>query len=173
MEPGHLSGKTAIVIHAISRGLTWISACASIIMTLAIVINIVGRFIFREPLPGTIELVEMLTPVLIFFALAYTEHLRRHIHVELIVSRLPRRAQAILASVMYFFSGIFFLVMAWQGGILIIESMTPLVQASHILSIPEAPFLFAVAFGSLLFGIELLIHVVQPLPPETDKEEIT
>ena len=115
----------------------------------------------------------MLTAALIFFALAYTEHLRRHIHVDLLVSRLPRRAQAILASVMYFFSGVFFIVMAWQGGILIIDSVTPLVLASHVLSIPEAPFLFAVALGSLLLGIELLIHVFQPLPPETDEKEVT
>ena len=98
-------------------------------------------------MPGTIEIVEMLTAAMIFFALAYTEHIRRHIHVELMVSRFPRRAQAILASMMYFFSAVFFIVMAWQGFILMLESVIPLVQESHILSIPEAPFLFAVAFG--------------------------
>jgi TRAP-type C4-dicarboxylate transport system permease small subunit len=160
------------MIHAISRGLAWISACAAIIMMLVIVVNVVGRFLLRKPLPGTIEIVEMLTSALIFFALAYTEHLRRHIHVELIVDRFPRRVRAVLASVMYFISGVFFLVMAWQGGLLIIESVTPLVTASHVLSIPEAPFLFAVAFGSLLLGIELLMHVLRPLPPESDEKEV-
>ena len=172
MKLAKLSYKTANVIHAISRGLVWIAAGASIIMMLTIVSNVVGRFVFRMPLPGTNEIVEMLTAALIFFTLAYTEHKRRHIHVELIVSKLPRRAQAILASIMYFFGAIFFIVMSWQGGILVFKSMTPLVQASHILSIPEAPFLLAVAFGSLLFGIELLMHVFQPLPPETDREEL-
>jgi TRAP-type C4-dicarboxylate transport system permease small subunit len=161
------------MVHAVSRGLSWVAAGASIIMMLLIVINVVGRFILRKPLPGTIEIVEMLTAALIFSSLAYTEHLRRHIHVDLLVSRLPRRAQAVLASVMYFFSGVFFIVMAWQGGILIYDSVTPLVQASHVLSIPEAPFLFVVALGSLLLGIELLIHVFQPLPPEKDEKEVT
>ena len=164
--------KTANVAHAISRVLAWIAAGASIVMMLTIVINVVGRFVFRAPLQGTIEIVEMLTAAMIFFALAYTEQRRRHIHVDLIVSRFPRRAQAILASIMYFFGAVFFIVMGWQGFVLMIESVTPLVQESHILSIPEAPFIFAVAFGSLLLGIELLIHVFHPLPPETDEKEV-
>ena len=167
------AGKTENIIHGTSRVLAWIAAGFSILMMLTIVINVVGRFVFRKPLPGTIEIVEMLTSALIFFALAYTEQKRRHIHVELIVSRFPRRAQAILASIMYFFGAVFFIVMGWQGCILMLKSLTPLVQASHILSIPEAPFIFAVAFGSLLLGIELLIHVFQPLPPEMDKGEVS
>lgn len=171
MKLGKLSAKTANILHGISRVLAWIAAGFSILMMLTIVTNVVGRFVFRMPLPGTIEIVEMLTAALIFFTLAFAENQRRHIQVELIVSRFPRRAQAILASIMCFLGAVFFIVMGWQGCILMFESMTPLVQASHILSIPEAPFIFAVAFGSLLFGIELLIHVFQPLPPEMDKGE--
>ncbi|MFC1869208.1 TRAP transporter small permease [Thermodesulfobacteriota bacterium] len=173
MKPGKLSDKTANIIHGISRVLAWIAAGFAILMMLTIVTNVVGRFVFRTPLPGTIEIVEMLTAAVIFFTLALAEHRRRHIHVELIVSRFPRHTQAILASIMNFFGAAFFIVMGWQAFILMFESMTPLLQASHILSIPEAPFIFAVAFGNLLYGIELLIHVFQPLPPETDKEEVS
>ena len=173
MKLGQLSRKTASIIHGISRVLAWIAAIFAILMMLTIVTNVVGRFVFRMPLPGTIEIVEMLTAAAIFFTLALAEQRRRHIQVELLVSRFPRRVQAILASIMYFLSAAFFIVMGWQGFILVFESVTPLVQASHILHIPEAPFIFAVAFGSLLFGIEMLMHVFQPLPPETDKEEVS
>lgn len=155
-------------IHATVRAFTWIGACAAAVMVIVIVINVIGRFLFKQPLQGTIELVELMTVVVVFSVLAYTELRRGHVHVELVVSRFPRRAKAIVASIMCFAGAAFFIAMSWKAGELMWSNLFPLIRATDTLAIPFAPFVFVIAIGSLLLGLEMLINAFHPLSPEEE-----
>jgi len=158
-------------VHALIRVLTWVATGALGIMILFVVSNVLARFLFKKPLPGTIEIIELVTVVIVFFSVAYTEVRRAHIYVELVVSRLPRHARAILASIMYFLAAAFFAAMGWRGGVLAWSYLFPTVRETYVLSIPIAPFMIVIAFGSLVLALETLVHVFQPLPDEERKEE--
>lgn len=157
-------------IHATVRAFTWIGACAAAAMVIVIIINVIGRFLFRQPLHGTIELVELMTVVVVFSVLAYTELRRGHVHVDLVVSRFHRRAKAIVASIMCFAGTAFFIAMAWKAGELMWANLFPSIRETDTLSIPFAPFVFVMAIGSLLLGLEMLINGFHPMPPEGDQE---
>jgi len=172
MKLGKLFETTVKGIHVLSRVLTWVATGALSIMILFVVSNILARFLLRKPLPGSIEVIELLAVVVVFFALAYTEVRRGHVHVELVVSRLPRRTQAILASIMYFLAAAFFATMGWRGGVLAWSYLFPRIRETYVLSIPHAPFLFAIAFGSVVLALEALVHVFQPLLTEAEKDEV-
>ena len=163
-----LIGAAVRGIHAITIVVTRIAGIGLGIMMLLIVSNILARFLFKKPLLGTIELVELLTLISAFFTVAYTEVRRGHVKVDLVVSRLPRRAQAVLASIVYFIGAAFFVRLAWQGGEQMWSDLFP-IRVTNILYIPFAPFMFVIAFGSMLLGLEMLIHVFQPLPTEEEK----
>ena len=154
------------------RVLTWIASSALGIMILFVVGNVLSRFLFKKPLPGTIEVIELVAVVIVFFSMAYTEVRRGHIYVELVVSKLRRRTQAILASMMYLLATVFFAAMGWRGGVLAWSYLSPNIRETYVLSIPIAPFLFVIAFGSLVLALETMIHVFYPLPDEQRKEEL-
>jgi TRAP-type C4-dicarboxylate transport system permease small subunit len=159
----HLLTKVSRVLDAVIDGLAWIGAGGLAIMVLVVVTNVVGRYLFRRPLLGAVEMVGLLTVVVVFCVLAFTESKRAHIFVDILLSRFPGRTKAILVSAMCFLGGIFFIIMGWQGWDLMWSNLFPLVRSTGVLSIPFAPFMFIMAFGCLLFGLELLIHAFSPL----------
>lgn len=166
MKLGKLFETTVKCIHALIRVLTWVATGALGIMVLFVVSNILARFLLKKPLPGSIEFIELAAVVVVFFALAYTEVRRGHVHIELVVSQLPRRAQAILASIMCFLAAAFFVAMGWRGGVLAWSHLFPSIRETYVLSIPFAPFMFVIAFGSVVLALEMLVHVFHPLPTE-------
>jgi TRAP-type C4-dicarboxylate transport system permease small subunit len=170
MKLGKLFKATARGIHALVKVLTWVATGALSIIILFVVTNVLSRFFFGKPLPGTIEIIELGAVVIVFFSVAYTEARRGHIYVELVVSHLPRRAKAILASMMYFFASAFFAIMGWRGGVMAWSYLFPRIRETYVLSIPIAPFLFVIAFGSFVLALETLAHVFQPLSDEERKE---
>jgi len=88
--------------------ITWIAAAALGMMVVIIFINVIGRYLFRMPLKGTVEIVELALVVTVFFSMAYTEVVHGHITMDEVVARFPRRVRAIVLSVMYFAAAAFF-----------------------------------------------------------------
>jgi TRAP-type C4-dicarboxylate transport system permease small subunit len=172
MKLGNRFETTTRGLHALIRVLTWVAGGALGMMIVFVVINVLTRFLFKKPLPGSIEIIELVAVVIVFFSVAYTEARRGHIYVELVVSQLPRRTQAILASIMYFLAAAFFAAMGWRGGVLAWSYLFPVIRDTYVLSIPFAPFMFVIAFGSFVLALETLVHVFHPLPDEERNGEV-
>ena len=164
--PGKIFETIANSIHALVRAFCWFAAGAISIMILFVVSNVLSRFFFNKPLPGSIEIIELTAVVVVFFAIGYTEFKRGHVQVELVVSRFPMRARAAIASAMCFLAAVFFALMAWRGWMLAWTYTFPRVRETFVLSIPIAPFIFVLAFGSALLALEALVHVFRPLSGE-------
>jgi TRAP-type transport system small permease protein len=171
MERDKLFGKTTRAINVFTKMLCLVSAAAMSIMTLVIVANVVGRYFFKKPLAGSIELIQMLAVVVVFFGVAYTEFRRGHVGVELLTAALSRPIQAILASIMCFLSAIYFAIMAWRCAVLAQEYLFPVFRKTDVLLIPFTPFIFVTALGSAALVLETLIHVFRPLPDEEEIKE--
>jgi len=143
--------------------MTWVAGCAAVLTVVVIITNVVGRYFFRRPLHGTIEFVELMTVVLVYSVLPYTELCRRHVKVELVVSMLHRRTRAVLGSIMSLAGAAFFITMSWQAGLLAWANFSPFVRTTDTLVIPFAPFVFIIAIGSLLLALEMLINGFFPV----------
>lgn len=163
--------KTIRVINGLVKVLSWISAAVLIIAILLVVANILGRSVFKKPVPGAIELVEMLAVVVVFFGVAYTEFKRGHVHVELLTSLLSRRVQTILASIMSLLAAVYFAIMAWRCAVLAWEYWYPTFRQTFILLIPFSPFILLMAFGSAVLAVATLVHVFRPQPSEEKQTE--
>ena len=124
--------------------------------------NVVGRRFFKTPIPGTIELTELMLALVVFFAIAYTQVRKGHISIDVVVSRFSPRAQAIIDSITYFFSLGLFSLVTWQSAVhanRLFEGH----NVSGVLSLPIFPFVIAVAVGSLLFCLVLLVDFLRSL----------
>jgi TRAP-type transport system small permease protein len=154
-------------LHAVIRVAVWIAAAALCVMVLVTFVNVLGRYLFGIPLKGSIELVEATLVVAVFFSLAYAETVHAHVSMDEVVARFPRRIRAIIMSIMYFAAAAFFFIMAWRDALRAASYMTPIVRVTDVLHIPMGPFLFVIAVGAVIFGLELLLN---GLCPVTDSE---
>lgn len=77
---------------------TLLGGCAIVLMMLHITADVLLRFLFSAPLPGTITYVANYYMIIATFVpLAYAEKLNAHITVEVVTERLPLRVQYHLA----------------------------------------------------------------------------
>lgn len=136
-----------------------------IVMLLLTVADVALRYVFSRPIRGGMELTEYLMVCVGTLGLAWCALEGAHIKVDLIVSKLPQKAQNVIDSINYI------LVIGIAG---LIASQTFLragiVQqlgvASAMLDVPQYPFLLVVSFSYLLLfvtAIMLIIHAISSL----------
>ena len=150
-------------LHAVVMVIAWIAAAALALMVLVTFANVIGRYLLGMPLKGSVEMVEATMVVAVFFSLAYTETLHGHVSMDEVVARFPRRARAVILSIMYFAAAAFFFVVAWRDGLLAVSYMRPIVRVTDVLHIPMGPFIFVIAMGAVIFGLQLLLNGLRPV----------
>jgi len=170
MELEDFISRIQKTLDRITAGVSWVGAGALVLMVLIVVANVVGRYLFRKPVLGAVEMVGLLTVITVFCVLAFTEAKGAHIVVDILVSRLHGRTKAILGSIMALLGAVFFIIMAWQGWDLMLSNLSPFVRVTGVLSIPFAPFMLVMAFGCVLFGLELFVHVFNPASGKKQRE---
>jgi TRAP-type C4-dicarboxylate transport system permease small subunit len=119
--------------------------------------KLAGSISFFNPIPGTFELTEYALIIIVFASLGYTQVRGEHISIDIITSKFPKRGQAILDSFMSLVSLVMFGLVAWQG-IVYAGRLTEGQNVSGVLSIPQAPFAYVVAAGSIIYCLAMLVN---------------
>ncbi len=125
-------------------------------MMLLITVDVTGRYVFSSPIPGTLEFTEFLIVFVVFFSMAYVQLTKRHICVELLTQRLPRRVADGLAVVVLLIAALFFVLMCWQSWHAGISSLEYREASDGLVQIPVYPPKLAIPFGAALIAIQML-----------------
>lgn len=125
-------------------------ACAAVIAMMLLSSADVVLRLFGKPIPGTYEMVGLLGTIIVSFALAFTSMEKGHIAVEILVNKLPQRAQFAIEAFTNFVSLLLFGLIAYQAYIYALD-IKKSGEVSLTLQMPIYPFIFgmAVSFGLL------------------------
>lgn len=143
------------VIQRLTRFLCYVGMFLLIPMMLLTAGDVIGRGIWARPLPGAVELSSYMLVVFILMGVAYTQQVKGHVRVSMLVSRLPEQAQSILDIITILLSLFIISILAWQGWVVGIEERT----VSDMLRIPQLPFRLLVSIAALFLCLELLIDL--------------
>jgi TRAP-type C4-dicarboxylate transport system permease small subunit len=81
-------------ISLLSRSASVIGALCVVLMVLHVTADVIGRYVFNAPLPGTIVIVANYYMILlVFLSIGIAEEKRSHISVEFFTDMMPERAQ--------------------------------------------------------------------------------
>jgi TRAP-type C4-dicarboxylate transport system permease small subunit len=105
-------------ICTLSNVLVYVCVILLLFMLLLGVADVMGRYLFRKPIIGTLEAFEILLPAIVLLSLAYTQRSKGHITVDLFISHLPPKARAILGFATTSWAIILFGLIGWQGIVL-------------------------------------------------------
>jgi TRAP-type C4-dicarboxylate transport system permease small subunit len=145
-----------------SRSLEWIGVIGLLVMFLVNLIDVIGAKLLTWPLPGSVEIISFSQIVAIAPAIAFALILGRHIRVEFILDRFPKRFRAAISSISSFFSLILFVLILWQS-YLYGASLQKAGEIGSTSYIPFYPFAYLIAFCSIPVCLVFLMEVVKSL----------
>jgi len=148
--------------RSFSRSLEWLGVIGILLMFLVNFIDVVGAKFFLWPLPGSVEIISFSQIVAIAPAIAFTLILGRHIRVEFIIDRFPKRIRAAISSISSFLSLILFVLIIWQS-FLYGQSLQKAGEIGSTSYLPFYPFAYLIAFCSVPVCLAFLIEVLKSL----------
>jgi len=145
-------------VGTISSTLMRVCMGALLIMMFWGTADVTGRYIFNRPIVGTMEIFEILLPVMALCGWAYTQRVKAHIRVEIIYSRIPPRPRAILGFVITLWAIVLFSLIVWRGTLIAILFR----QQERIISNTPVPIFFPqllVPLGGLVMLLVLIFDL--------------
>ncbi len=138
-----------------------ISAALIMVMTFLTVLDVFLRYVFRKPLIWNFDLQTVLIVLVVFLGIAYAQHQRKHIVIDILTSRLSKINQ------LWFqlFNDILFLgftaLIAWQMTLETRDAWILNDYVEGIVRIPIWPAKGSIALGALLLSLTLILNIFQ------------
>lgn len=122
--------------------------------------DVIGRYLFNNPILGTLEVFEILLPAIVLLGLGYTQENRGHVTMELLVTQLSSRTKTILEIATNGCALIISVLILWRGWILTavywdMGRRIPTIDVPMFL-----PQLF-VPLGALVLSLVLMVQILQ------------
>jgi TRAP-type transport system small permease protein len=152
---------TSIVVPAAKWANYWGGALLFGMMVLTGA-DVLLRYFFSRPIPGTFEVTELLMAVIIGLGLGYCALEKGHVRVDLFTTRLPRRGQLIADFIAYLVFMVIYVMITWQT---INKAITQYNThtISSVLYISEYPFTIVMVLGCIILCLVLLRDVIASL----------
>lgn len=130
---------------------THFGSAAVIILTLMTGTDILGRYLFNSPLPGTFDLTGNFLTIIAACGIAVTTAAEDHISVDSLYSIVSSNWQRKLRFLSYFLEIIIFSILCWQSVVAFYHSITPYLEESPgTPAFAIFPYRFALALGFFL-----------------------
>lgn len=115
----HKPGSIERVIYTTSSILMYISTGLLLVMLLLGTADVLGRYLFNNPITGTQEIFEILLPGIVLLGWAYAQRVKSHVTVDIIYNRFSPRLKAIVGLFITSLAIVITVLIVWQG---IVES---------------------------------------------------
>ena len=123
--------------------------------------EILGRYLFNSPVPGHVEIVELIMAGVVFFGISYTERVDGHVRMELFVTRVLKGRSYHIAETMSALLSLFVYLF------ILIYSFKATMFSYHVgdttsyIYWPTWPSKLAIPIGSFILCIRFTIEIIQ------------
>ena len=148
-------------IEWITDKLKVIGAICLVGMTFLTCADVVGRF-FRHPIFGSVELVGFMATLSVAMALPYTQQIKGHIGVEIVVRLFSEKIQAIIDICTSFLSLALFVIVSWRMAVYAHE-MKLSGEVSMNLEFPSYLIIYLAAFCFVVFSLIIIQDIIDTI----------
>ncbi|MBW1681425.1 MAG: TRAP transporter small permease [Deltaproteobacteria bacterium] len=144
--------------------LTGIAIALLVPMMFLVAGDVIGRYVFKSPIPAVFEINSCFLMVLVvFFPMAYVHRRREHVFVTLFTDKFPARVKAALDTFSVFVGAVAFGLIGWYGMIFAVKATEAREYSPGIIDVPVWISKWIVPIGALAFCIELLLDGMKHL----------
>lgn len=130
------------------------------------VLDVLLRYLFRRPIAGSVEIVELMLVVIVFLGIGFTGLQKGHVALGVVLDRLPERVRLLIYRVTCALSLATFSLIAWQS---IVQAQW--IQGKNVVTgvwgIPIFYFFYVIAFGCALLSFVLVREFISYLSSGT------
>lgn len=136
--------KTCLLLleRAIRRLCLWAAAVAGAFVALIVIIGIADVFgtnLYFGPVPSALEWSEASMVVVVFAGMAYAQHRRAHVYIDLFSDRFTGMARRLSSAFGSLAAALVLGLIAWRAGILAWESFAIDERSSGLIRFPMYP----------------------------------
>jgi C4-dicarboxylate transporter DctQ subunit len=135
-------------------GLAYFSAGLLAFVLVTVCADVIGRYIFNQPLGWVVQISGYILLYITFLPLAWVLKEEEHVIVDTVLRQLPPKAQALLNFVTSILGALAFLLVTWFGVSVTWDLYRRSVPIMDYIWFPEYLVVTAIPIGSFLFSIE-------------------
>ena len=135
--------------------------------------DVVGRFVFNQPIPGTTELVKTAILPIIFLGAPYTLRKGGHIRSTILLPYVSVRLAALMDTVACLLGIIVFSLMSYYGWLSAIKALIAREFEGVQLRVPTYPSRFVMVLGCVLLVIQFGVMLVDAVRRVASKPDET
>ncbi len=139
----------------------FIAAALVVGMTLLGTVDVVGRYFFNRPVPGTYEIMRYMLGGIVFLTFAYVQLSRGHITVNLLTERLQGKKALLLDLIVLFIMLIVTILIGWYGGEAALEAWRAGDKSMGTIELPTGPARMVVPVGCALLAMRIVSQLVE------------
>jgi len=136
-----------------------------VVLMLLTVVDVFLRYFFNAPITGATEISRLLMIIIVFPALGWAAIDRVHIRVDLVVSRIPPKLQAIFGSITFLFALVTYSIITWQSFL----EATVVNRQTSLLHLSFTPFYWVMSVGLAIFCLAIAALVVEDIAKAVKK----
>lgn len=150
------------IITTIEDILFYLSCVLFMLMMFLGAFDVLGRYLFNRPIPGTMEISAVCMGAVVFFSWATTQRDRGHVNVELLVSHYSIRMRAAADCFTLCLSLLLFVLITYQSTLIAIRSFEEF-RTLPVLEIPIWPFHALVPIGATVLCLAFVLQIVSSI----------
>jgi TRAP-type C4-dicarboxylate transport system permease small subunit len=143
----------------VEEGLVIVAGIFVVVMMLITMADVAMRSVFNSPLEGAYEITEFLMAGVVFLGLAYMQREKGHLAIEIFTERMPPWARSAVRIFGYLVALVLFSAIAYETSQLAYEAWDVQDYTMGAARLPLWPVKTAIAFGSILFCIRLVVDM--------------
>lgn len=165
-DSGSYSSLSAVIsslekVFPVTRWLFYISGGILALYTVFVVVDVVLRYRFNQPLRFGYDIGGMVMTVFLFLAASYVQVEKGHIEIDIITSRLSHRSRLLLSCAMYIICLIVTGVIVWRSSVAAISYLQ--LGSKSKSGLPLFPSASMIPIGSLFLFIVYLRDVLSKI----------
>lgn len=162
MPPSQKIAKNAErFVSVLNRGASFFASVVLFMLMLLVSADVIGRYAFNTPVPGTFEIASVFLTIIIFLGIAYAQERKRHIFVDFFLSRLSERVKwPLVLAQLAMGAAVFGLLTLCTGK----DSWTAVVERQAwwgLISVPIYPGKIAITVGCGLACIQFMLEIIR------------
>lgn len=153
-------------IDAIERWLARLgilSGVMTLLITIVVVADVTGRFLFNHPIHGATELSELLLVAMVFIGLAAAQQDRQNYAIDMVTRHLPVSVQKFLEILSYVLCMLVVAALAWFSLRQAFDSYDRGEAGFGIIPFPIWPARFVLAIGLWLLALQFFCDITRHL----------
>lgn len=149
------------VTEKLTQILGWIAGLTVLLMMFHVMTDVIGKYVFNAPLPGTAEVVAAYYMIgCVFLPLAWVEASGGSIVVELIYEKVSLRTQRVMLKLSDVVSIIYYSILCWFSWDVAMHAFRINETVDGIWRITTWPAKFALPFGFAIAVLVILLRLV-------------